>query len=129
MNIEALKHRAETRQVKLVFKNSVNDYNTLFGGTALQWMDEVAYITATRFCRNKVVTVSADRIKFEKPIQYGTICEIIGQVGEVGSLKLEVLVTVFIENKYEDKKEKAVEGVFQFVTIDNNSKPVKLLVH
>jgi len=32
MNVEVLKKRSETRQVKLVFKNTVNDHNTLFGG-------------------------------------------------------------------------------------------------
>jgi len=39
------------------------------------WMDEVAYITATRFCRKKVVTISAGNINFEKPIPFGSIVE------------------------------------------------------
>ena len=78
MNVEVLKQQSITRQVKLVFKNTFNDHDTLFCGTALQWMDEVAYITAIRFCRKKVVTISVNKIKFEKPIQYGTICELVG---------------------------------------------------
>ncbi len=49
MNIVALKQQAETRQIKVVFKNKPMTI-ILFGGTAMQWMDEVAYITATRFC-------------------------------------------------------------------------------
>ncbi len=127
MNIEVLKQQSETRQVKLVFKNTVNDHNTLFGGTALKWMDEVAYITATRFCREKVVTISADRIKFKKPIQYGTICELVGQVGEVGALKLEINVKIFAEQKYSDEREMAVEGKFYFAAIDIDKKPIRLL--
>lgn len=86
MNIVALMQQAETRQVKVVFKNTTNDHNTLFGGTAMQWMDEVAYITATRFCRKKVVTISAGNIKFEKSIPFGTIVELVGKVGIVGKL-------------------------------------------
>jgi acyl-CoA hydrolase len=40
--------RAETRIFKAVFPNSTNHYDTLFGGTTLHMMDEVAFITATR---------------------------------------------------------------------------------
>ena len=126
MDIESLKQRSETRQVKLVFKNTVNDHNTLFGGFALQWMDEVAYITATRFCRKKVVTISVDKIKFLKPIQYGTICELIGKIGVVGRLKLKINVEIFAEQKYTNEREKAVEGVFTFAAINENNKPTKL---
>ena len=65
MNIELEKQKAETKQVKVVFKNHINDHNTLFGGIALKWMDELAYITATRFCRKKVVTISTGKMEVE----------------------------------------------------------------
>ncbi len=42
---------SETRITKAVFPFTTNHHNTLFGGTALGWMDEVSFITATRFCR------------------------------------------------------------------------------
>jgi acyl-CoA hydrolase len=40
-----------TRVFKAVFPNTTNHYDTLFGGTAMQYMDEVAFITATRYSR------------------------------------------------------------------------------
>jgi len=40
--------RSESRIFKAVFPNTTNHYDTLFGGTAMQLMDEVAFITATR---------------------------------------------------------------------------------
>ncbi|MFO7843848.1 MAG: hotdog domain-containing protein, partial [Bacteroidales bacterium] len=110
MDIQKQKIKAETRQVKVVFKNLINDHNTLFGGIALQWMDEVAYITATRFCRKKVVTVSTGKIDFKKPIPYGTIAELIGSVEKVSLVKLEINVKIFIEEKYTDTRTLAVEG-------------------
>ncbi|MEE4198504.1 MAG: hotdog domain-containing protein [Bacteroidales bacterium] len=124
MNQQAKK--AETRQVKAVFKNIINDHNTLFGGIALQWMDEVAYITATRFCRKKVVTVSTGKIDFKKPIPYGTFAEIIGTVKNYGSVKMEIKVSIFIEEKYHEKREMAVEGSFFFAAVDENNLPVRL---
>jgi acyl-CoA hydrolase len=70
---------SETRIFKAVFPNTTNHYDTLFGGTAMQLMDEVAFITATRFCRMRTVTVSSDRIDFKKPIPAGTIIELVGR--------------------------------------------------
>lgn len=60
---------SETRVTKAVFPPTTNHHNTLFGGTALAWMDEVSFITATRFCRLPLVTVSTDRIDFNHPIR------------------------------------------------------------
>jgi acyl-CoA hydrolase len=127
MDIEELKIKSETKQVKVVFKNLINDHNTLFGGIALQWMDEVAYITATRFCKKKVVTVSTGKIDFLKPIPLGSIVELIGNVKNVGAVKLEINVRIFTEEKYSSLREKAVEGNFYFAAIDDNNQPVKLL--
>lgn len=127
MNIEELKEKSETRQVKVVFKNLVNDHNTLFGGIALQWMDEVAYIAATRFCRKKLVTISTGKIDFKKPIPYGAIVEIIGRVANAGAVKLEINVQIFTEEKYIEKREKAVEGNFFFAAVDENNQPIRLL--
>lgn len=120
-------NKSETRQVKIVFKNLINDHNTLFGGIALQWMDEVAYITATRFCRKKVVTISTGKIDFKKPIPYGTIAELVGTVKNVGSVKLEIKVQIYIEQKYTENRELAVEGSFFFAAVDDNNQPVKLI--
>ncbi len=127
MNIEELKIKAETRQVKIVFKNLINDHNTLFGGIALQWMDEVAYITATRFCRKKMVTISTGKIDFKKPIPYGTIVELLGTIGSVGTVKLEINVKIYIEQKYIESRELAVEGNFYFAAVDDDNLPVRLL--
>jgi acyl-CoA hydrolase len=127
MNSEEQINKSETRQAKIVFKNLINDHNTLFGGIALQWMDEVAYITGTRFCRKKLVTISTGKIDFKKPIPYGTIAELVGTVKNVGAVKLEIKVQIFIEQKYLDTRELAVEGSFFFAAVDEDSNPVKLI--
>ncbi|WP_160714975.1 acyl-CoA thioesterase [Chitinophaga solisilvae] len=116
-----------TRIFKAVFPDSVNHYDTLFGGTAMALMDEVAFITATRYSRQKMVTVSSDRIDFTKPIPAGTIIELVGMVSFVGNTSLKVKVEVFIEEMYSPTREKAITGEFTFVAIDHAKKPVKIL--
>jgi acyl-CoA hydrolase len=120
--------RSITSVVKCTFPNTINHYNTLFGGTALQWMDEVAFITATRFSRQKMVTVSTDKIDFKKAIPAGTFAELKGKVCIVGNKSLQVKVEIFLEQMYSNKREIAVVGKFTMVAINENNQaiPIKL---
>lgn len=118
---------SETRIFKAVFPSTTNHYDTLFGGTAMQLMDEVAFITATRFSRQKMVTVSSDRIDFKKVIPAGTIIELVRKVSYLGNTSLKVKVDIFIEQMYSDQREKAVSGDFIFVAIDDNKMPVRIV--
>jgi acyl-CoA hydrolase len=127
MTIEEKINASETRIFKAVFPNTTNHYDTLFGGTAMHLMDEVAFITATRFSRQVMVTVSSDRIDFKKPIPAGTIIELIGVVSHIGNTSLKVKVDIYIEQMYSEVREKAVTGEFSFVAMDENKKPTAIL--
>lgn len=127
MNLEERINKSETRIFKTVFPNTTNHYDTLFGGTAMHMMDEVAFITATRFSRQVMVTVSSDKIDFKKPIPAGTIVELIGRVIHVGNTSLKVAVEIYIEQMYSEGRELAVHGNFTFVAIDENKNPVTII--
>lgn len=127
MTIEEKIQASETRIFKAVFPNTTNHYDTLFGGTAMMMMDEVAFICATRFSRQRMVTVSSDRIDFNKPIPAGTIVELVGTVSHIGTTSMKVRVEIFVEQMYSDEREKAVSGEFSFVAIDEHKKPVAIL--
>jgi acyl-CoA hydrolase len=117
---------SETRQFKVVLPNTLNNHDTLFGGIALKWMDEVAYITATRFARKKMVTVSAEKAHFLLPVKSGTLVEIIGKVVKIGNAKLQIWVEIFVEEMYSESRQKAVEALFTFAAINNEHKPVPI---
>lgn len=127
MTVEERIQQSETRIFKAVFPNTTNHYDTLFGGTAMQLMDEVAFITATRFSRQRMVTVSSDRIDFKRPIPAGTIIELVGKVAYLGNTSLKIRVDIFIEEMYCDKRERAIRGEFTFVAIDEEKNPMKIV--
>jgi acyl-CoA hydrolase len=118
---------SETRIFKAVFPNTTNHYDTLFGGTAMHLMDEVAFITATRFTRKRMVTVSSDRIDFTRPIPAGTIIELIGKISHIGNTSLKVQVEIYIEEMYSFEREKAITGTFTFVAIDEHKHKTSVL--
>ena len=127
MNTQERIEASKTSIFKAVFPNTTNHYDTLFGGTALQLMDEVAFITATRFSRQKMVTVSSERIDFTHPIPAGTIIELKGKVSHVGNTSLRVSVEIYVEQMYSEEREKAISGEFSFVALDENKKPMKVV--
>ena len=127
MTLEEKIKKSETKIFKAVFPNTTNHYDTLYGGTAMALMDEVAFITGTRFCRKRLVTVSSDRIDFTKPIPAGTIVELVGKVEHVGRTSLKIGVEIFVEQMYEEHREQAIKGTFTFVAIDQDKNPIKVI--
>lgn len=116
-----------SRVFKAVFPNTTNHYDTLFGGMAMQMMDETAFIVATRFSRQRMVTVRSDSIDFNQPIPAGTIIELVGRVAHVGNTSMRVRVDIFVEQMYSNERERAVSGEFTFVAIDEEKRPVQIL--
>ena len=127
MDLQGRIENSETRIFKAVFPNTTNHCDTLFGGTALSWMDQVAFITATRFTRLRVVTVSSDRVDFTRPIAAGTIVELVGKVTETGRTSLKVEVEIFVEEMFAEDRQKAVSGTFSFVALDDQHRPTPII--
>lgn len=120
MDTEERKKAAETIITKAIFANTTNHYKTLFGGSALKIMDEVAFICATRFTREKMVTVSSAKVDFDKPIPAGTIAEFKAVIIEEGNTSVKVKVDVYVEEMYADGRDKAVSGTFTLVNVSDH---------
>ena len=129
MDLTDLTEDSRTSVTKLVFPNTTNHHGTLFGGTLMEWMDEVAFISATRLLRQKVVTVSMDRIDFKTPIPEGSIVELEAKVTQVGTTSVTVRVRVYTEEMYRECRELAVTGTLTFVAIDDARNPQRLSIH
>jgi acyl-CoA hydrolase len=121
------KRVSKTTISKAVFPETTNHHDTLFGGTAMQWMDEISFIAATRFSRQSIVTVSSDRIDFKHPVPAGTIVELTASIIEVGRTSLKVEVNMMVESMYLDNQTNAITGYFTFVAVDENKKPTEIL--
>lgn len=118
---------SETHVFRAVFPGQTNHHNTMFGGAVLYIMDEIAFMTATRFCRKPIVTVSSDKVDFNQPIPAGTLVELIGKVTRVGRTSMDVSVEVFVESMYREGREKAITGNFTLVAINESKRPVPVL--
>ena len=116
----------KTSQSRAIFPVHLNDNKTLFGGFAMKWMDEVAYITATRHTGKKMVTVSVKSVQFRQSVVSGDIIEIEGVVKSVGNVKIEVEVNIIKDGLSLDEKQTAITGIFVMAAVDDKGMPVKL---
>ena len=109
----------ETRMVFTVFPGDTNHYHTLFGGTAMAWMDQAAFICATRWARRKVVTVHTSEISFEHAVPEGSIVELVAVVVKTGRSSMTVRVEMFVEPMDREDRLLATSGEFVMVALDS----------
>lgn len=116
----------KTSVFKTVFPDITNHHNTMFGGAVMAMMDEIAFITATRYARKAFVTVGSEKISFIKPIPAGSFVELIGSILHIGNTSIKVMVEAYVEDMYSDYREKASSGEFTLVAVDANMKPIRI---
>ena len=116
----------ETRIVYPVFPGSANHYDTLFGGQAMAWMDQAAFICATRWCRCKVVTARSSAVDFHVPVPVGSVVELVARIVKVGRTSMQVHVTLWVEPMDQPGRSLACEGHFTLVAVDENNRPISV---
>lgn len=106
---------------KLVLPGHLNHYGFLFGGYLLQWIDEVAYITATLdFPEHEFVTIAMDNVTFKKKITHGEVLKFDVRQKRLGTSSVEYLIQVFGETRRKQEDTVLFETSMTFVAIDQD---------
>ena len=111
-----------TETTKLLQYREINGQNRLFGGRLMEWIDEVAALTAMRHCGGLVTTCAVDNLRFK----YGAyINEIIVQITYVGNTSMEVRVDTYYVEDIETGIRRAINHAYLIrVHVDNDGKPI-----
>jgi acyl-CoA thioesterase YciA len=112
----------EYRTRKMVMDKDLNPAGTLFGGRALEWIDEEAAIFA--YCQLKypshLVTKAMSAIDFKAPARRGDIVEIGTETVKVGTTSITIAIT--LRNKRTQQEIVRVDGIV-FVNLGLDGKP------
>ena len=109
--------------LEIVFPDHTNHLGTLFGGTALAWMDKAAFIAASRYARRTVVTARSEQVDFKLPIKQGQLVETIARVVEVGRTSMQVEVELIAEDLLSGDRELCTRGRFVMIALDARGRP------
>ena len=116
--------QSKTILTDMVLPGETNPLNNLFGGELLARMDRAASIAARRHCRHIVVTASVNHVAFSKAVPLGSVVTVEAKVSRAFKTSMEVFIDVWIEDRISGERTKANEGIYTFVAVDDNGKPV-----
>ena len=104
---------------KIVLPADLNDYGSLFGGTLLKWVDEIAYIRVSLdFPGQHFVTIGLDNVEFKHPIREGQILCFRCEKTMVGNSSVSYNVKIYRARYETDSQETLFENNITFVCID-----------
>ena len=103
-----------------------NYTGNLFGGRMLEWMDELAGITARRFAKTDVMTVAIENVTFKHPMPNACFLDMIAEVIHVGNTSMKIKITVKMDQNEGQEQIQTAEAFFIFVALDENRRPKKI---
>lgn len=84
--------------IHMVRPQHLNSAERLFGGTLMQWIDEVAGLVAKRHTHMNVTTASVDNLNFLRSAYLKDVIVLIGKITYVGNTSMEIRVDTYVES-------------------------------
>ena len=94
----------------------------MFGGMVMNYIDDIASISAFRHARQQVVTASTDSVDFLSPINIGQMICLESFVTWTHKTSMEVYVNVISEDLKSGERRICASSFLTFVAIDKNGK-------
>lgn len=110
-----------TEQVHILMPENLNGYGRLFGGRLMQWIDEVAGVTARRHSGCNVTTAAVSELQFHAAAHVNDVVVLEGRILRVGNTSMEVQVDTFVERPGERVHINRAKLVM--VALDENERP------
>ncbi len=107
----------------IVRQEHLNHYGFLFGGALLQWVDEYAWLVASRdYPGCPLVTVGMDKISFRRPVQNGSILRFDIRHLQRGRTSVQYRVDVFADAPGANEETDVFSTIVTFAHVDRNGR-------
>lgn len=113
-------------QSSYVLPPDTNNFQTLYGGKLMSYIDNVAARAAMRHARKPVVTASTDSIDFLQPIKVGHEVCLDAFVTWTHKTSMEVFVKVIGENLLSGERTVCATSFLTFVAVGEDGRPVEV---
>lgn len=114
---------SRTETAHLIRPTHLNGADRLFGGTLMQWIDEVAAVVAKRHAGTNVTTASVDNLTFLKGAYNNDLVIIKGKVTWIGTTSMEVCVDTYVES-LSGERVHINNAHFIMIALDKNNQPM-----
>ena len=113
-----------TIMTRTVLPRDINNYDTLYGGKLLDWIDEVTSASAKRHSNLRMVMVGIHKMDFMYGVPPESLVHLEAKVVYVGRTSVTTHVIGYAENYRTSKRKRACEGYITYVAVDNSQKPI-----
>lgn len=111
----------------LVRPEHLNHHGYLFGGVMLKWVDENAWMAASRdFPGCSLVTVGMAACRFKHRVENGSILRFHMQQADQGKTSVTYQVVVFADAPGADREQEVFSTAVTFVRLDAAGRPTEL---
>lgn len=114
---------SRTIQSRLVLPPDTNHMGTIFGGTVLAYIDEIAAIAAMKHSRTAVVTASIDTVNFLSSAKVGDILILEGVVISTGRTSMEVYVKAECQHIERGARSLTTTAILTMVAVNEDGLP------
>jgi len=104
----------------------VNFGGKVHGGMVMKWIDQASYACAAQWSRRYCVTVSANGIRFIRPILVGQLVTVTARIVHTGKTSMHIYVVVRAGDPKEDKVVVTNRCFISFMAIDEAGYPIKV---
>ncbi len=111
---------------RLIMPEDALSGTLMFAGKVLAILDEVAGISAIRYCHLPTVTASLDTVYFYHPLRVGQIADVRAVLTHVGRSSMEVGVRVDGEEPWTGQRHHTCTAFLTMVHLDANGRPASV---
>ncbi len=101
-----------------------NTAGNVHGGHIMKFIDDAAYVIATRHARRNTVTASIDRLDFHRPVHVGDLLTLKASLNHTGRSSMEIGVRVEAENLQSGEIRHIASAYLTFVALDEQGQPI-----
>ena len=123
---ETIENDTSIQMIVLMTPDMVNFSGKVHGGAILKILDQVAYVCASRYAGNYVVTLSVDQVFFRHPIHVGELVSFFANINYTGRSSMEVGIKVIAEDTKSRITNHVLSSYFTMVAVNEQSKSVPI---
>jgi acyl-CoA thioesterase YciA len=111
----------------LAMPKDTNGHGDIFGGWLISQMDLGAAIFAMKVAKKLVTTVAINEMVFKKPVRVGDGISCYARLIKIGNTSLTLHMEAWSQDFTTHSVMPVAEGVFTFVALDAEKKPIPVL--
>jgi len=110
----------------IAMPKDTNRDGDIFGGWLVSQMDLGSAILAGKVAKSRVVTVAIEGMSFLNPVRVGDTVACYAWVEKIGRTSMKICVDVWVTRYRPGARVKVTNGVFTYVALGPDGKPVRV---